>query len=581
MSDQPQLQDQLSRVRIPLYGTEHGGIGTAEGQFHINVIPGYESNPITQQRQWFLEKRQGITMKGTSLTFAARLSAATGSVGKDLLAMSQSGLSGIVVYAIYDTNGTIKIFSYDVSSDAFVALGTITGADQRDFVHLSEIQDAAVLSFTPSLAVVWTKYDFSDSAAFYALTSSGAFVAASLTEITDTDFPTQTPAEILTGPMVQMNGTTYCMTTNGKIYNSDLLDVSSWNSLGLIQAIAYPDQGVGLVRYKHHIVAFGKDSVEFFNDNGEPPPASPLGRTEQAFIKFGCAGPYLFKNVDDTLYWIAISGSAGGGGLYKLEGYTPTRVSTPRYTARIGTSLDVQTNSQNLGFCRLQPFMSNGKRQIMLTGIYKSAGTITAAMSGVTTTPLTGQLVYCPEYNTWWIFSHMDSPNTSQTDGFIACGIVSNSGYRQNSQLILRIPTDSAHSTATYTGVYIMTSTSSAFDQNSVNTTLDIHCAATLEQLDFGNESRKFIRRATLLGQPLPYSSLNMYVAYCKNGYSTTAGDWIRRTIDTSLLPSSSTRYYVNNLGACRKVVFVLYWADRGSNVVLRDFELNVAQGTA
>ena len=57
-------------------------------------------------------------------------------------------------------------------------------------------------------------------------------------------------------------------------------DITTWNTLATVVASQYPDRGVGLFRYKAFLLAFGQDSIEFWSDVSNPPPAASLERTD-------------------------------------------------------------------------------------------------------------------------------------------------------------------------------------------------------------------------------------------------------------------------------------------------------------
>jgi hypothetical protein len=377
-----------------------------------------------------------------------------------------------------------------------------------------------------------------------------------------------------------MNGTTYVMTQAGAIYNSDLNSITSWNTLGVIQAIAYPDRGVGLCRYKHHIVAFGQDSVEFFNDVGNPPPASPLERTEQAFIKFGCAGQYLFINVDDRLYWVS-SGSTTSNALWRLDGYTPVEISKTRTNLNIARNLSETVS-------RLQFLNISGTKNIILNGINNYVTLINGFTLDVTdpyTATYKGQatnIVYSIDFNTWWSIAD----DTTHIDTYY----LTTNKINSNRQHILKVLNTSAPAGNTY--IYYVdqgsTSFSSFQDQladGTVDATSPVAIQIQVNPIDFGTESRKFFRRLTLICDFI-YNDFTdtddvlMYMRYSRKEFVPSvflqAGDIITRTCSPS---TTNTRYYFNNLGAARKLTYAFYHKSKRP-FRAKMVEINVAQGT-
>jgi hypothetical protein len=180
-----------------------------------------------------------------------------------------------------------------------------------------------------------------------------------------------------------------------------------------------PDGGVGLLRYKHHIVAFGFSSIEFFNDVGNEA-GSPLEPTEQAFIKFGAPNPNAMINIDDTLYWMG-SSQDGTNGMWKLEGYSPVEITPSAYKRYLNNADDFSVTEGMWRGIGLKSFFANGKRHIVINGMYDwiqhqfmrsidyersgGAGYPTDATTGAMIPLTSGQLCYNIMDQTWWTIS--------------------------------------------------------------------------------------------------------------------------------------------------------------------------------
>ena len=105
----------------------------------------------------------------------------------------------------------------------------------------------------------------------------------SATEISDVDYPDQT----VFGSVYQ-DGMMFVMTPDGEIFNSDVNDFESWNALNFIRTSFEVDEGIALVRHLNYIMAIGTRSIEFFINEGLPPPGSPLSRAENVYLPYGC-----------------------------------------------------------------------------------------------------------------------------------------------------------------------------------------------------------------------------------------------------------------------------------------------------
>jgi hypothetical protein len=75
---------------------------------------------------------------------------------------------------------------------------------------------------------------------------------------------------------------------------------------------------------------FCTDSLEIYYDSGTLP--SPFVRNASGIVSVGCAAAHSVVNMDNTVYWLGRN-ELGQGVIYKLNGYTPARVSN--YTIEI------------------------------------------------------------------------------------------------------------------------------------------------------------------------------------------------------------------------------------------------------
>lgn len=282
----------LGVIGTMIIGSTSTSAGTKDQRF-INCVFEKRTNPASGKETFTIAKRPGFAFynSGTAL---------------------KSGHSGNAVHVWSGrTTGETPVWAFgNTNSEIFVgtsSIGSITGK----VVGITEtiIGSTAYLLFSSSDSTGWYYPD-----------------GGSLTQITDAQFPGNNSLTTA-GAFVCMNGYSYIMDTNGTIWNSDLNSVTSWTATGSIVAQMYPDRGVGLSRYKNQIVAFGRDSMEFFSDVGNPT-GSPLQSTSQSFAKVGCVGPNAILQLNDSLFWIS-SSEFGDIAVYGLDGFRPVPVSTP------------------------------------------------------------------------------------------------------------------------------------------------------------------------------------------------------------------------------------------------------------
>lgn len=245
-------------------------------------------NLIPMEAKYYVTKRPG---------FAAFNTPSAGNLGTAIKVWSTN--ADKVVSAFGSTNSTIY--------DGTTSLGAITG--KATFI------EETLIAGTPYIVIPST-----DNTAWY---STGA----APTQITDVDFPGNA-GRTITGNFVFVDGYAFIMDTSGRIYNSDQNSVTAWTAASYREANMYPDNGVGLARYKNMVVAFGTETVEFFYNSGQNPVGSPLDRYEQGFVHFGCLNQYSFTQLEDTVAWVSASDRSGIG-VYMIDSLQPKRISTP------------------------------------------------------------------------------------------------------------------------------------------------------------------------------------------------------------------------------------------------------------
>lgn len=143
-----------------------------------------------------------------------------------------------------------------------------------------------------------------------------------VTIITDVDFPSPhvpSPAYI-DGYVCIIRG------SSADVYNSDLEAPTSWTASNYLTAELFSDNAVGLARQNNMIVVFGANSTEFFY-NAANATGTPLARYPGAFLQMGTQAPYATGQNERFCFFIGSSFS-GGRTVWKLDGYTPTPVST-------------------------------------------------------------------------------------------------------------------------------------------------------------------------------------------------------------------------------------------------------------
>jgi hypothetical protein len=236
---------------------------------------------------------------------AALNTPSSGNIGSAILVWTGNGAGTAVITAFGATNSTI----YSGTS----SLGAITG-------KASQISETFVTT-TATLVV-----PSSDSTAWYYDTG-----AAVMTQITDGQFPGNA-GFTLAGGFAHMDGFAFIMTTDGKLWSSDINSVTAWTSNNYDPNNAYPDKGVGCVRYKNYVMAFGGESVQFYVNRGLSP--FPLVNVPSMTSKIGAVSWDAIATLSDSVFWAGAT-PQGGISILMFDGQV-SRISTPEQDVPLG-----------------------------------------------------------------------------------------------------------------------------------------------------------------------------------------------------------------------------------------------------
>lgn len=146
--------------------------------------------------------------------------------------------------------------------------------------------------------------------------------------ISDADFPPNlgTPVGLAFGGAV-LNNRLYVLGENGRVYGSDDGDPTSYNALNFIGATRDNDGGTYLGKHHTSIFAAGPNSIEFFEDTGNPT-GSPLTRRGDVHHKTGISsGESVWENGDVT-YFVG-NNESGALAPHRLVNYQTEYISDP------------------------------------------------------------------------------------------------------------------------------------------------------------------------------------------------------------------------------------------------------------
>jgi len=133
------------------------------------------------------------------------------------------------------------------------------------------------------------------------------------------------PAGNIVPGTVYLDGYTFVMTEDAKIWNSAINNPLLWDPLDFITSEAEPDKGVAIAKQFNYLVAFGQWSTEFFYDSGNVT-GSPLLPNQTMRIEFGCANGDSVAQMEQTIIWVGV-GKTTGRVVLMLDGTRPEQMS--------------------------------------------------------------------------------------------------------------------------------------------------------------------------------------------------------------------------------------------------------------
>lgn len=103
---------------------------------------------------------------------------------------------------------------------------------------------------------------------------------------------------------------------------SEPLNAFFWDVTKVQTSDSNPDNVTGQAVSHNELIVFNKTSAEVhYDNNGE------FVRNTSGILEVGCDAPYSIVRLDNTIFWLGNT-DAGNGIVWKLNGYTPTRISS-------------------------------------------------------------------------------------------------------------------------------------------------------------------------------------------------------------------------------------------------------------
>ena len=121
-----------------------------------------------------------------------------------------------------------------------------------------------------------------------------------------------------------------------------LTNTATYDALDFATAEAESDKLVAVRKVGNEIALLGTATTEFWGPTGDAG-ADAFARTATASASIGCVSRDSAITVDNALTWVGRDGRAGGVSVYRAEGYSPRKISTPQVDGYLETVADLTT----------------------------------------------------------------------------------------------------------------------------------------------------------------------------------------------------------------------------------------------
>lgn len=108
-------------------------------------------------------------------------------------------------------------------------------------------------------------------------------------------------------------------------YQSNLRDLSTWDTLNFSSADAKPDNIISMIDLHRQVYLFKEFTTEIWIDAGNP--GFSFSRLDGAFMELGCGAQFSPSIAGEAVIWLA-QNTQGKGVVVMAQGYQPKRIST-------------------------------------------------------------------------------------------------------------------------------------------------------------------------------------------------------------------------------------------------------------
>jgi hypothetical protein len=108
-----------------------------------------------------------------------------------------------------------------------------------------------------------------------------------------------------------------------------------WDALDFFTRSTASDRIVAMICGNNRVWIFGSETSQAYENVGDPD--NPFQPIKGSLFQIGCAAPWAVSVGVNTIRWVGES-SRGGAMVYRLDGYTGTRISTHAIEAQLATA---------------------------------------------------------------------------------------------------------------------------------------------------------------------------------------------------------------------------------------------------
>ena len=112
---------------------------------------------------------------------------------------------------------------------------------------------------------------------------------------------------------------------SGRFGWSNVGDGTTLDALDFATAESSPDNLEALIVTNGQVFLPGLDGSEIWTNVGGD---ETFARNGSAVIEAGTTAPYSVRRLDNSIFWVGSSEQTGQGVVFRLNGYTPVRIST-------------------------------------------------------------------------------------------------------------------------------------------------------------------------------------------------------------------------------------------------------------